>query len=108
MLVIDLTNVSMLIPSEQQNWAVGLALWIVLGLIVGFIGSKIFNKTGYGLLRDCLLGVVGAIVGGCLSFLIGKFSGTGLELYGELVAVVGAVVFMFVYYALFRRGVSSA
>lgn len=36
--------------------AVGRALWMVLGLIVGFIGSKIFNKTGYGLLRDCLLG----------------------------------------------------
>jgi uncharacterized membrane protein YeaQ/YmgE (transglycosylase-associated protein family) len=107
-LVIDLTNFSMLIPNKQQNWSVGIALWIVLGLIVGFIGSKIFNKTGYGLIRDCLLGVVGAIVGGCLSNMIGKFSGRGLEFYGELVAVIGAVVFMFVYYALSRRGVSSA
>ncbi|MGB8084035.1 MAG: GlsB/YeaQ/YmgE family stress response membrane protein, partial [Pseudolabrys sp.] len=40
--------------------------WIILGLIAGFIGSKIVNKQGQGLLLDVALGVVGAIVGGVI------------------------------------------
>ena len=64
MLGIDLITLSMLISSRQQSSALSFAVWIVLGLMVGFFASKVFNKTGYGLRRDCLLGVVGAIVGG--------------------------------------------
>lgn len=77
--------------------------WIVLGLVAGFIGSKILNKTGHGLGRDVLLGIVGAIVGGFLSNLFGKPGVTGLDLYSLFVAVVGAVVFIIVYHAMFRR-----
>jgi len=93
----------MLISSRQQSSALSFAIWIVLGLMVGFFASKVFNKTGYGLRRDCLLGVVGALVGGFLSNLIGRFSGSGLDFYSALVAAVSAVVFMFIYHALFRR-----
>jgi uncharacterized membrane protein YeaQ/YmgE (transglycosylase-associated protein family) len=38
--------------------------WLVLGLIAGFIGSKLVNKTGEGLVLDIGVGIVGAIVGG--------------------------------------------
>jgi uncharacterized membrane protein YeaQ/YmgE (transglycosylase-associated protein family) len=103
MVGIDLITLSMLISSRQQSSAFSFAVWIVLGLIVGFIASKILNKTGYGLRRDCLLGVVGAIVGGFLSNLLRKSSDSGVDLYSALVAIVGAAVFMFVYHALFRR-----
>lgn len=77
--------------------------WIVLGLVAGFIGSKLVNKTGEGLIRDILLGVVGAIIGGYLFNLFGASGVTGLNLYSVLVAVVGAVVFLVAYHALFRR-----
>ncbi|HAF16324.1 MAG TPA: GlsB/YeaQ/YmgE family stress response membrane protein [Blastocatellia bacterium] len=77
--------------------------WIVLGLIAGFIGSKLVNKTGEGLIRDVLLGIVGAIVGGFLFNLFGASGVTGLNLYSLLVAVVGAVIFLVVYHAIFRR-----
>ena len=77
--------------------------WIVIGLVVGFIGSKILNKTGRGLGRDCLIGIVGALVSGFLSNLLGKPGRPGLDLYSLLVAAVGAAVFMFIYHALFRR-----
>ena len=40
--------------------------WILLGLIAGFIGSKIVNSTGQGLFLDIALGIVGAVVGGFL------------------------------------------
>jgi uncharacterized membrane protein YeaQ/YmgE (transglycosylase-associated protein family) len=76
--------------------------WIVLGLIAGFIGSKIVNKRGEGLLLDIVLGVVGAIVGGWLFSLVGAGGVTGLNLYSLLVAVVGAVVVLVVYHAVRR------
>jgi uncharacterized membrane protein YeaQ/YmgE (transglycosylase-associated protein family) len=103
MVGIDPVTLSMLISSRQQSSALSFAVWIVLGLIVGFIASKILNKTGYGLRLDCLLGVVGAIVGGFLSNLLRKSSDSGVDFYSALVAIVGAGVFMFVYHALFRR-----
>ena len=39
-------------------------VWIVLGLIAGFIASKLVNRTGEGMLLDIVLGIVGAVVGG--------------------------------------------
>ena len=76
--------------------------WIVLGLVAGFIGSKLVNKTGEGLILDIVLGIVGAIVGGGLFHLFGMSGVTGLNLYSLLVAVIGAVVFLVVYHAIRR------
>jgi len=103
MLLIDLNFLGVLISNRQESAAMSFAAWIVLGAVAGFIGSKILNKTGHGLARDVLLGIVGAIVGGFLSNLFGKPGVTGLDLYSLFVAVVGAVVFMIVYHAMFRR-----
>jgi uncharacterized membrane protein YeaQ/YmgE (transglycosylase-associated protein family) len=103
MLLIDLTTLGMLISNRQQDSAMSFIAWIVLGLIAGFIGSKLVNHTGEGLIRDVLLGVVGAIIGGYLFNVFGASGVTGLNLYSLVVAVVGAVVFLIVYHALFRR-----
>lgn len=77
--------------------------WIVLGLIAGFIGSKLVNRTGEGLVLDIVLGIVGAIVGGFLFNALGASGVSGLNLYSLLVAVVGSVVFLLLYHMLFRR-----
>lgn len=77
--------------------------WIVLGLVAGFIASKIVNKTGGSLLFDLVLGVVGAFAGGFLFSLFGANGVSGLNLYSLLVAVVGAVVVLWIYHALARR-----
>ena len=76
--------------------------WIVLGLIAGFIGSKIVNKRGEGLFLDLILGIVGAFVGGWLFNMFGATGVTGLNIYSLLVAVVGAIVVLVVYHALRR------
>ncbi len=76
--------------------------WIILGLIAGFIGSKLVNKRGEGMLLDILLGIVGAIVGGWLFNRFGGAGVTGLNLYSLLVAVVGAVLVLLVYHAVRR------
>jgi len=78
--------------------------WILLGLLAGFIGSRIVNKTGEGFLVDIGLGIVGAVVGGWLFQSFGAVGITGLNLYSLLVAVIGSVVFLVVYHAL-RRAV---
>ena len=77
--------------------------WIVLGLVAGFIASMIVNKSGEGLIRDILLGIVGAFVGGFLFSLVGSTGVTGFNLWSLFVAVIGAVVFLVVYHAIFRR-----
>lgn len=77
--------------------------WIVLGIVAGFIGSKLVNGTGEGVLLDIVLGVVGAVVGGFLFNQFGASGVTGLNLYSLLVAVVGAVAVLFAYHLLFRR-----
>jgi uncharacterized membrane protein YeaQ/YmgE (transglycosylase-associated protein family) len=93
----------LLVLNRQDSSTLSFVAWIVIGLVIGFIGSKILNKTGRGLGRDCLIGIVGAFISGFLSNLVGKPGGPGLDIYSLVVAAVGAVVFMIVYHALFRR-----
>ncbi|HZF10172.1 MAG TPA: GlsB/YeaQ/YmgE family stress response membrane protein [Thermoanaerobaculia bacterium] len=77
--------------------------WIVLGLISGFIASKIINKSGEGFFLDIILGIVGAVVGGWLFGLLGFSKVTGLNIYSFFVAIVGAIVVLVVYHAIRRR-----
>ena len=81
----------------------GIIAWIVLGLIAGFIASKIVNHTGSGILMDMVLGIVGALVGGFLFSMFGAVGVTGFNIYSMLVAVVGAVVVLWLYHMLIGR-----
>ena len=74
--------------------------WIVLGVVAGFIGSKIVNKSGDGFFLDLILGVIGAVVGGWLFSFFGAHGVTGLNIYSLNVAVIGAVVVLVVYHAI--------
>ncbi|MGH7025243.1 MAG: GlsB/YeaQ/YmgE family stress response membrane protein [Caulobacteraceae bacterium] len=80
----------------------GIIAWLILGLIAGFIGSKIVNRTGEGLFMDIVLGVIGAFVGGWIFSFFGHSGVTGLNLYSLLVAVVGAIVVLLLYHLIFR------
>jgi uncharacterized membrane protein YeaQ/YmgE (transglycosylase-associated protein family) len=79
-------------------------VWIILGLVAGFIAAKIVNKQGEGWFGDIVLGVVGAVVGGWVFRLLGAHGVSGLNLYSLLVSVIGAVVVLFLYHAI-RRSV---
>jgi len=100
---VELVNPGMFISDLQRGAAISFCAWIVLGLLVGLIGSKLVNKTGHGLVRDVLLSIFGAIVAGFLSNLLGESHTAGLDFYSLLVATVGAVVFLIAYHAMFRR-----
>src|SRR5690348_4867248 len=87
--------------------SMSIVAWIILGGIAGWIGSLLINKTGEGLLRDILLGVVGAFIGGWVFTAAGSTGVTGFNLWSLFVAVVGSVIFLVLYHALFgaRRAV---
>jgi uncharacterized membrane protein YeaQ/YmgE (transglycosylase-associated protein family) len=77
--------------------------WLVLGLVAGFIGSKLVNKSGEGVLLDIVLGIIGAVVGG---FVFNTFGGSGVNgfnLYSLVVAVIGSVLVLVIYHAIVGR-----
>src|ERR1051326_1506823 len=96
-------------PSSLHSWtgqsgdSMSFLAWIVLGLIAGFIGSKIVNRRGEGILLDILLGVVGAFAGGWMFRIFGGRGVSGLHLYSLFVAVIGSVFLLVLYHALRRR-----
>jgi uncharacterized membrane protein YeaQ/YmgE (transglycosylase-associated protein family) len=77
--------------------------WLILGLIAGFIGSKIVNRSGEGVLLDIILGIVGAFVGGFLFTYFGAAPVTGLNIYSIFVAVIGSIVVLVLYHAIAGR-----
>ncbi|MEO8713576.1 MAG: GlsB/YeaQ/YmgE family stress response membrane protein [Acetobacteraceae bacterium] len=81
----------------------GWIAWIILGLIAGFIASKIVNKQGEGFILDLVLGIVGAIIGGFIFNAFGAAGVTGFNLWSLLVAVIGAVVLLVIYHAIVGR-----
>jgi uncharacterized membrane protein YeaQ/YmgE (transglycosylase-associated protein family) len=77
--------------------------WIVLGLIAGFVASKIVNRQGAGIVLDIVLGIVGALIGGWIMTALGEAGVTGFNLYSMLVAILGAVIVLAIAHVL-RRG----
>jgi uncharacterized membrane protein YeaQ/YmgE (transglycosylase-associated protein family) len=77
--------------------------WLVLGLIAGFIASKIYEGSGQGVVMDIVLGIVGAVVGGFLFNAFGGAGVTGFNLYSMIVAVIGAIVVLWIYHAVVGR-----
>jgi uncharacterized membrane protein YeaQ/YmgE (transglycosylase-associated protein family) len=77
--------------------------WIVLGLIAGFIASKLVNGSGEGLILDIVLGIVGAVIGGFIFNFFGHQGVDGINVYSMVVAVIGAVVALGIYHAVTGR-----
>jgi uncharacterized membrane protein YeaQ/YmgE (transglycosylase-associated protein family) len=78
--------------------------WIIFGLIAGFIASKIVNKQGEGLIMDMVLGIIGAVVGGYLvEFFTGHPYASGFNIPSMIVAIIGAIIVLFLYHTVFGR-----
>jgi len=93
------SSASLLHPSTRQaEKTMSFVVWVVLGLTAGFIGSKLVNRSGQGILPDVLLGVVGAVAGGWLYYAFGPPGVNGLNLFSDFAAVIGSLVFLLTYY----------
>jgi uncharacterized membrane protein YeaQ/YmgE (transglycosylase-associated protein family) len=87
---------------RTRSKTMSLIAWIVLGLIAGFVASKLVNRTGEGIVLDIVLGVVGAVLGGWLFNRFGAPGVTGLNIWSLVVAIVGAVVLLLIVHAIRR------
>jgi uncharacterized membrane protein YeaQ/YmgE (transglycosylase-associated protein family) len=88
---------------KEERSAMSILGWILLGLVAGFIGGKIVNKQGQGMLMDIVIGIVGAIVGGVVFSLFGASGITGFNVYSLIVAVIGSIVVLWLYHMFERR-----
>jgi len=79
-----------------------LLAWVFLGLVAGFIASKIVNRTGGGVVLDIVVGIIGAVIGGSLFTTLGMQGVSGFNPYSVLVAVVGAGLLLIGYHAVLR------
>ena len=77
--------------------------WLVLGLIAGFIASKIVDARGQSVMLDLVLGIVAAIVGGLLFSAFGASGVTGFNIYSLIVAIIGSVVVLWLYHLMVGR-----
>ncbi len=77
--------------------------WLILGLIAGFVASKIVNAQGQGIVLDIVLGIIGALVGGFIFDAAGKVGVTGFNAWSLLVAIIGSIIVLVLYHALTGR-----
>lgn len=77
--------------------------WLILGLIAGWIASKIVNKSGEGFFVDVALGIAGAIIGGILSYAVLGMRVTGLNISSVIISVIGAIIVLWIYHAVRGR-----
>lgn len=89
--------------AQGQGRKVSTFAFIVLGMVSGFIASKVVNGSGEGLIVDVLLGVAGAFVGGWAFHLVGQRGVTGFNFWSVFVAVTGSILVLLVYHAIRGR-----
>jgi uncharacterized membrane protein YeaQ/YmgE (transglycosylase-associated protein family) len=87
---------------NDRGLIMSIVVWLVVGLVAGFLASKIINKRGEGVVMDIVLGLVGAMVGGFLIHLMG-FHRNGSILWSIVVATLGAILVLVIYHKLIRR-----
>src|SRR5215469_830792 len=91
-------------PNDTIPEGAGIIAWIVVGLVGGFLASRIVNKTGEGLVRDIILGVIGGVIGGIIFRFFGGHGVTGVNIWSIFVAFVGGVVVLVIYHTLRGQG----
>ena len=80
----------------------GLVMWLIVGLIAGFLASRVMRGGGYGLIGDIVVGVIGAFIGGWLAGFLG-FGGTYGVVGSIVVAFFGACVLIAILHAFSRN-----
>jgi uncharacterized membrane protein YeaQ/YmgE (transglycosylase-associated protein family) len=77
-------------------------LWIFVGFVSGFLTSRFVNETGKGLFVDTMIGIVGAVAAGWLATYFAS-SDSGINRFGMLAAIAGAIVLLVTYRRVFRK-----
>lgn len=84
----------------------GIIVWIIIGLVAGWLAGQIMKGSGYGLIGDLVLGLVGAVVGGWLVGLVAPAAEPTGFLGSIIVATIGAIVLILIARAIRGRGMA--
>lgn len=75
---------------------VAILIWLVIGLIAGFLASLVVQGTGLGIVGDIIVGIIGALIGGFIMSLFGAAGVTGFNLWSIFTAFIGAVILLLI------------
>jgi uncharacterized membrane protein YeaQ/YmgE (transglycosylase-associated protein family) len=81
--------------------------WLIVGLIAGFLASRVMRGGGYGLVGDIVVGIIGAFIGGWLAGFLGVASSSSLVV-SIVVAFIGACILIAILRAVSRGGASRS
>jgi uncharacterized membrane protein YeaQ/YmgE (transglycosylase-associated protein family) len=79
--------------------------WLVVGLVAGFLASRVMRGGGYGLIGDIVVGLIGAFIGGWLAGLLG-IGGSSSLIVTIVIAFIGACILLAILHAVTRGGAS--
>jgi uncharacterized membrane protein YeaQ/YmgE (transglycosylase-associated protein family) len=79
--------------------------WLLVGLIAGFLASRVMRGGGYGLIGDIVVGLIGAFIGGWLAGLLG-IGGSSSLIVTIVIAFIGACILLAILHAVTRGGTS--
>jgi len=86
----------------------GLVAWLIVGLVAGFLASRVMRGGGYGVIGDIVVGIIGAFLGGWVSGLLGIGGSYGL-IGSIVIAFIGACILIAILHAVSgRRGARRA
>ena len=85
----------------------GLLAWLIVGLVAGFLASRVMRGGGYGLIGDIVVGIIGAFLGGWLAGLLGIGGSYGL-IGSIVIAFIGACILLAILHAVSRGGASRS
>jgi uncharacterized membrane protein YeaQ/YmgE (transglycosylase-associated protein family) len=77
--------------------------WLVVGLVAGFLASRVMRGGGYGLIGDIVVGLIGAFIGGWLAGLLG-IGGSSSLIVSIVIAFIGACILLAILHAVSRGG----
>ena len=81
----------------------GLILWVIFGALAGWIASMIMKTDAQqGMVANIVVGIIGAVIGGFVMSLVGGSGVTGFNLYSLVVAILGAVILLWIV-KMFRK-----
>ena len=79
--------------------------WLLVGLIAGFLASRVMRGGGYGLVGDIVVGLIGAFIGGWLADFLG-LGGSSSLIVTIVIAFIGACILLALLHAVSRGGAS--
>jgi uncharacterized membrane protein YeaQ/YmgE (transglycosylase-associated protein family) len=88
--------------ASRKGQSMLVLLWIFVGFVAGFLTSRFVNETGKGLFVDTVIGIVGAVAAGWLATSFAA-SDSGVNRFGMLAAIAGAIVLLVIYRTVFRK-----